>query len=223
MSVANHVAMQATAVSANLGSVEVLHSINLSLAKGRWTSIVGPNGAGKSTMLKILSKEQDPDTGQIAAAKKLKIGYYAQHQVDELNMQATPLQELRSIDGGLSEQDARDILGGFDFRGARVEEVINNFLGETSRAQHNINTSASPPLHSPASPPLYSLTLPPPSQCGKRSQDAGSSPAPPAKKRKLPADERSCPRCQSHYRAAEMPSNPLECAPRRHHFPAAAL
>ena len=43
------------AISANLGSVEVLHSINLSLAKGRWTSIVGPNGAGKSTLLKVLA------------------------------------------------------------------------------------------------------------------------------------------------------------------------
>ena len=55
MSVANHVAMQAQAISANLGSVEVLHNINLSLAGGRWTSIVGPNGAGKSTLLKVLA------------------------------------------------------------------------------------------------------------------------------------------------------------------------
>ncbi|MFT7294480.1 MAG: ATP-binding cassette subfamily F protein 3, partial [Pseudohongiellaceae bacterium] len=107
----------------------LLSGVNWSLLSDSRIGLLGFNGSGKSTMLKVLSGQLSQLAGEKFPAKKLKIGYYAQHQVDELNMQATPLQELRSIDGGLSEQDARDILGGFDFRGARVEEIISNFSG----------------------------------------------------------------------------------------------
>lgn len=107
----------------------LLEKVNWSLLSDSRIGLLGFNGSGKSTMLKVLSGQIRQLAGEQFPAKKLKIGYYAQHQVDELNMHATPLQELRSVDAGLSEQDARDILGGFDFRGARVEEAITNFSG----------------------------------------------------------------------------------------------
>jgi len=107
----------------------LLSGVDWSLLSDSRIGLLGFNGSGKSTMLKVLSGQLRQLAGAMLPAKKLKIGYYAQHQVDELNMQATPLQELRSVDAGLSEQDARDILGGFDFRGVRVDEVISNFSG----------------------------------------------------------------------------------------------
>jgi ATP-binding cassette subfamily F protein 3 len=91
--------------------------------------LLGFNGSGKSTLLKVLAGGLAPLAGEVSNAKKLRIGYYAQHQVDELDMRATPLQTVRRADPALGEQEARDFLGGFDFRGLRVDEEIGIFSG----------------------------------------------------------------------------------------------
>ena len=91
--------------------------------------LLGFNGSGKSTLLKVLSGALAPLAGSVAYAKKCRIGYYAQHQVDELDMQATPLQTVRRAEPSLGEQEARDFLGGFDFKGIRVDEKIEIFSG----------------------------------------------------------------------------------------------
>ncbi len=91
--------------------------------------LLGFNGSGKSTLLKILSGQMQQLGGEIIRSKKLKVGYFAQHQVDELDQQATPIQLIQKEEGNATEQQIRDYLGGFDFRGTRVNETIKNFSG----------------------------------------------------------------------------------------------
>lgn len=96
--------------------------------------LLGFNGSGKSTLLKVLASAHPALAGEMVAAKKLRIGYFAQHQVDELDQHATPveiIQALGKVDASLkaSEQAIRDYLGGFDFRGTRVDERITHFSG----------------------------------------------------------------------------------------------
>lgn len=107
----------------------LLRKLNWSVLSDSRIGLLGFNGSGKSTLLKVLAGQLEQLEGDILPAKKLRVGYYAQHQVDELDMQATPLQELRAVNPSLSEQDARDVLGGFNFKGARVDEAITNFSG----------------------------------------------------------------------------------------------
>lgn len=96
--------------------------------------LLGFNGSGKSTLLKVLAGALAPLDGEMIPAKKLRIGYFAQHQVDELNQQATPVETIQALakkDPTLqaTEQTIRDYLGGFDFRGTRVDEGIAHFSG----------------------------------------------------------------------------------------------
>ena len=135
MSVANHVAMQAQAISANLGSVEVLHSINLSLAGGRWTSIVGPNGAGKSTLLKILSGSVEIQNGVREMGHNVSVGYFSQQRVEVLDVERSVLDEaMERVLTGMNEQKVRGILGAFLFRGDDVFKKVKVLSGgEKSR------------------------------------------------------------------------------------------
>ena len=70
-----------------------------------------------------------PLAGSIIEAKKLRVGYYAQHQVDALDQQSTPVKLLQALDAKSSEQQIRNFLGGFDFRGSRTDEIVSNFSG----------------------------------------------------------------------------------------------
>ena len=96
--------------------------------------LLGFNGSGKSTLLKVLSGSLKQMAGEMIPAKKMRIGYFAQHQVDELDQTATPvatIQALAKKDPALkaTEQVIRDYLGGFDFCGSRVDECIEHFSG----------------------------------------------------------------------------------------------
>ena len=103
--------------------------IDLGIRSGSRLGLLGFNGSGKSTLLKVLSRQMLPLGGSITEAKKLRIGYYAQHQVDALDQQTTPLKLLQVLDAKRSEQQIRNFLGGFDFRGSRTDELISNFSG----------------------------------------------------------------------------------------------
>ena len=107
-------------------------NINLAIRSESRIGLLGYNGSGKSTLLKTLAGKLPALAGEINGARKLRIGYYAQHQVDELPMQATPVEAILAVcenRNAVSEQAIRDYLGGFDFRGARVDEPITNFSG----------------------------------------------------------------------------------------------
>ncbi|MFG0380280.1 ATP-binding cassette domain-containing protein [Pseudomonas sp. zbq_18] len=111
------------------GDKAVLQQVKLQLAPGARIGLLGPNGAGKSTLIKTLSGELVPLSGRLARGENLAIGYFAQHQLDSLDAKASPLLHLQRIAPGEREQTLRDFLGGFDFRGARCDEAVQNFSG----------------------------------------------------------------------------------------------
>jgi ATP-binding cassette subfamily F protein 3 len=107
----------------------LVQKINLAIRADTRIGLLGFNGSGKSTLLKVLTQQLAPLDGDITRAKKLKIGYYAQHQVDELNQQSTPFELIQRLDPKASAQEIRNYLGGFDFRGERINEKIGIFSG----------------------------------------------------------------------------------------------
>ncbi len=107
----------------------VLRGIDLGISPGQRIGLLGPNGAGKSTLIKLLAGELDALDGEVLRSPHLAIGYFAQHQIDALDLAASPIEHLGAIDPKLGEQDARNYLGGFAFRGDRVFEPVRQFSG----------------------------------------------------------------------------------------------
>lgn len=91
--------------------------------------LLGANGEGKSTLLKTLAGQLAPLGGDLNTSDHLRCGYLAQHHVDSLDTSASPLQLLQRLTVGLREQEGRNFLGRFDFRGDRVDERIHHFSG----------------------------------------------------------------------------------------------
>ncbi len=114
---------------AGYGDAPILDHIELSLEPGERIGLLGPNGAGKSTMIKLLAGEITPMTGRRQTAQDLKIGYFAQHQLDQLHPEHTPLEHLLQIDKTATEQAMRNYLGGFGFSGDRAESPTAPFSG----------------------------------------------------------------------------------------------
>lgn len=115
--------------SAGYGDKMILDNINLNLSPGDRIGLLGPNGAGKSTMIKLLAGELAPNDGERQTAQDLKIGYFAQHQLDQLHPEHTPLEHLFQIDQSATEQAMRNYLGGFGFSGDRAESPTAPFSG----------------------------------------------------------------------------------------------
>jgi ATP-binding cassette subfamily F protein 3 len=112
----------------------VLSDVNLTLTAGARVGLLGANGAGKSTLVKLLAGELAPAAGRRVEGKGLKVGYFAQHQLEQLRPDETPLRHLMRSDARAREQDLRDFLGGFDFRGDVVDAPVGRFSGgEKSR------------------------------------------------------------------------------------------
>jgi len=107
----------------------VLSGLSLSIRAGMRIALLGPNGAGKSTLLKILAGVLDPRRGRRVAGKGLHIGYFAQHQLEQLDDDATPLDHFQRLFGSATEQQVRQFLGGFDFSGDRVNTRCAVFSG----------------------------------------------------------------------------------------------
>lgn len=95
----------------------VLQQVKLNLVPGSRIGLLGRNGQGKSTLIKLLAGVHSPKQGIFNTAKGLKIGYFAQHQLETLDANATPLLHLQRIDEKATEQQLRDYLGGFGFNG----------------------------------------------------------------------------------------------------------
>ena len=107
----------------------LVSQINLKLHNTTSVGLLGFNGMGKSTLLKTLAGQLPWLDGEIVESKHIKIGYFAQHQVDVIDMRSSPLQLIQQVDPKIREQEVRNFLGGFDFRGDRVTEPIVNFSG----------------------------------------------------------------------------------------------
>ena len=116
-------------VSFAYGEATVLDAITLGILPGDRIGLIGPNGAGKSTLIKLLAGGLLPDSGSRTTAKKLRIGYFAQHQLDQLESEETPYWHIDQLALGLTEQQINSHLGGFGFIGARVREPIRHFSG----------------------------------------------------------------------------------------------
>ena len=112
----------------------ILDNITLTLRPGCRIGLLGRNGAGKSTLIKLLAGAIDQQGGQRKEAKALNIGYFAQHQLEQLRPDESPLQHLARLEPTTPEQELRDYLGGFDFRGDMASRPIEPFSGgEKSR------------------------------------------------------------------------------------------
>lgn len=111
------------------GDKAILQKVKLQLTPGARIGLLGPNGAGKSTLIKNLAGELEPLSGRLVRGENTVVGYFAQHQLDSLDAKASPLLHLQRIAPTEREQTLRDFLGGFDFRGARLEEPVLNFSG----------------------------------------------------------------------------------------------
>lgn len=108
----------------------VLNNIKLNLVPGSRIGLLGRNGAGKSTLIKVLAGELQPKSGHILLAKDVQLGYFAQHQLEYLRADESPLWHLSQIaDPKHTEQELRNYLGGFDFRGDKVKEAVKTFSG----------------------------------------------------------------------------------------------
>ncbi|GAB2927656.1 ABC transporter ATP-binding protein [Hafnia psychrotolerans] len=116
-------------VSAGYGDNTILDSIKLNLVPGSRIGLLGRNGAGKSTLIKLLAGTMPPLKGDIGLAKGVKLGYFAQHQLEFLRAEDSPLQHLVRLANKETEQQLRDYLGGFGFHGDKVTDPTERFSG----------------------------------------------------------------------------------------------
>ncbi|WP_306603001.1 ATP-binding cassette domain-containing protein [Azonexus sp.] len=122
--------------NASAGYVDrkILENITLVLRPGCRIGLLGRNGAGKSTLIKLLAGAVAQQGGERKEAKMLNIGYFAQHQLEQLRPDESPLQHLQRLEPLTPEQELRNYLGGFDFRGDMAARAIEPFSGgEKSR------------------------------------------------------------------------------------------
>ena len=120
--------------SAGYNGIAVLKDIALTLRPGERLGLLGRNGAGKSTLIKLLAGNLNPLNGKRVEGKELNIGYFAQHQLEQLRPDESPLQHMLRLDPQTREQEHRSYLGGFDFRGDMANTPCGPFSGgEKSR------------------------------------------------------------------------------------------
>ena len=107
----------------------VLTSIKMNIVPGSRIGLLGRNGAGKSTLIKTIAGEIPPLSGEFALAKAVKVGYFAQHQLEYLDPEGTPLSHLTALAPDARELELRSFLGGFGFSGDKVTDPVGHFSG----------------------------------------------------------------------------------------------
>ncbi len=116
-------------VAAGYGERRVLEGVNLAIHPGARLGLLGPNGAGKSTLIKLLAGVLSPLAGRLSAGQGLTVGYFAQHQLEQLRPDWSALRHLQQVDERASEQALRNFIGGFGFTGDRALESVAPFSG----------------------------------------------------------------------------------------------
>ena len=111
------------------GDRVVLSGLNLSLLPGTRVGLLGPNGAGKSTLIDALRGEATLLAGERNPGENLAVGYFAQHQLEALDLDASPFLHLQRLAPTASEQRIRNFLGGFNFHGDEALSPIRSFSG----------------------------------------------------------------------------------------------
>ncbi len=107
----------------------ILKQVSLSLVPGARIGLLGPNGAGKSTLIKSLTEDLPLLSGERKSGEHLKVGYFAQHQLEALDLEASPSLHIKRIAPQASDQEIRNFLGSFDFHGDRALEPVKQFSG----------------------------------------------------------------------------------------------
>ncbi|MCO6506580.1 MAG: ATP-binding cassette domain-containing protein [Snodgrassella sp.] len=116
-------------INLGYGDKTVLHNIDLSVESGARYGLLGVNGSGKSTLIKAISGSLQPLSGQIVRAEKLKIGYFAQHQLETLRPDQSPIWHIQQLSPEVREQEIRNFLGSFAFIGDMALQPIAPFSG----------------------------------------------------------------------------------------------
>ncbi len=107
----------------------ILPNISLTIAAGDRIGLLGSNGAGKSSLLKTMAGTLPLLSGKRLEADALTMGYFAQHQLEQLHLDESPLWHFQQIDKQATEKEFRNFLGGFDFCGDKVIEKVKPFSG----------------------------------------------------------------------------------------------
>jgi ATP-binding cassette subfamily F protein 3 len=107
----------------------IFPGLDITVGRGDKIAIIGVNGAGKTTLLKMMAGELSPDAGKIRIGSGVRIGYYAQHHADSLDLGATVLEVIQRENPGASLARVRSILGAFMFSGDDVDKPVKVLSG----------------------------------------------------------------------------------------------
>jgi ATP-binding cassette subfamily F protein 3 len=111
------------------GGPPVLKRLNLRIDQDDRIALLGKNGEGKSTLSKLLAGKLQPSEGRLARSSKLRIGYFAQHQVDELHLDETPLQHIMRLRPAEGQPKLRARLAGFGLMADQADTVVARLSG----------------------------------------------------------------------------------------------
>ena len=120
--------------SVGYGGKAIVENIEFAMSPGDRIGLIGPNGAGKSTVIKLLAGELKRQSGNYHQSSELKIGYFAQHQIERLQLEHSPLEHMRILDddtnnGLATENQLRRYLGSFGFTGNKATSKVGPFSG----------------------------------------------------------------------------------------------
>ncbi|NVJ50598.1 MAG: ATP-binding cassette domain-containing protein [Gammaproteobacteria bacterium] len=114
---------------AGYGATVILQQLQLSIRSDSRIGLLGRNGAGKSTLLKTIAGSEVDFSGKREQSKHLQVGYFAQHQLEQLNGEQSAFSQMQALNEHLTEQEVRNYLGGYNFHGDKVFEPVKSFSG----------------------------------------------------------------------------------------------
>ncbi|KAI9289469.1 P-loop containing nucleoside triphosphate hydrolase protein [Umbelopsis sp. AD052] len=121
--------LQLDEVSFSYGPKKVINEVSLDVTQGARIALLGPNGCGKSTLMNLLAAEAAPAKGELKKYHRLRVGYFSQNTVDQLNLNLTPLQQMMELYPGTKEQECRAHYGGVGVSGDIVRRPIRSLSG----------------------------------------------------------------------------------------------